>query len=135
MFDYVVGIDRLERLKGIPLKLLAIEHFMDNNPQWMGKVLFVIIGISAKEREEDYRQTQRDVQCLVNKLNTKFHVEGCSPLIHFQEYKEKDAFLSRRMAFFAAVDVFMSTATRFYKYFHCLFIRCLNHRNFDVLMF
>jgi trehalose-6-phosphate synthase len=44
------GIDRLERLKGIPLKLMAIDQFMVENPQWLGKIVFGLIGISAVER-------------------------------------------------------------------------------------
>lgn len=44
------GIDRLERLKGIPLKLMAIDQFITENPQWLGKIVFGLIGISAVER-------------------------------------------------------------------------------------
>lgn len=44
------GMDRLERLKGIPLKLMAIDQFMNENPQWLGKIVFTLIGISAIER-------------------------------------------------------------------------------------
>lgn len=40
----VLGIDRLERLKGIPLKLIAIEQFMEEQPQWRGKLVFSMIG-------------------------------------------------------------------------------------------
>ena len=43
-------MDRLERLKGIPLKLMAIDQFMAENPQWLGKIVFTLIGISAIER-------------------------------------------------------------------------------------
>ena len=38
------GIDRLERLKGIPLKLIAIEQFLEEQPQWRGKLIFNMIG-------------------------------------------------------------------------------------------
>lgn len=41
-----LGIDRLERLKGIPLKLIAIEQFMEEQPQWRGKLVFSMIGKS-----------------------------------------------------------------------------------------
>jgi trehalose-6-phosphate synthase len=102
----------LERLKGIPLKLLAIEKFMTDNEQWKGRLLFVIIGITAKERGDDYFQTLRDVRYLVNRINEKFGAPD-SPLVAFHEYHEKDTLLPRRLAFLAAVDVFMSTATRY----------------------
>ena len=39
-----LGIDRLERLKGIPLKLIAIEQFLEEEPSWRGKLVFNMIG-------------------------------------------------------------------------------------------
>lgn len=39
-----LGIDRLERLKGIPLKLIAIEQFLEEEPNWRGKLIFNMIG-------------------------------------------------------------------------------------------
>merc|ERR1719198_726524 len=64
----VAGIDRLERLKGIPLKLVAIEQFIEENPEWRGKIVFIIIGISARERGDDYLQTQNEVHLLVKRM-------------------------------------------------------------------
>ena len=40
----ILGIDRLERLKGIPLKLIAIEQFLEEEPSWRGKLVFNMIG-------------------------------------------------------------------------------------------
>jgi len=33
----MLGIDRLERIRGIPLKLLAFERFLEKYPEWRGK--------------------------------------------------------------------------------------------------
>jgi trehalose 6-phosphate synthase/phosphatase len=104
----VAGIDRLERLKGIPLKLVAIEDFMDENPCYLGKIVFSILGISAHERGDDYRQTQHDVKMMVARLNSKYGEE----LIYFEEKSERDVRLAQRLSFFAASDILMITATR-----------------------
>jgi trehalose 6-phosphate synthase/phosphatase len=37
----VLGIDRLERIRGIPLKLLAFERLLQKYPEWRGKVVLV----------------------------------------------------------------------------------------------
>jgi trehalose 6-phosphate synthase/phosphatase len=37
----MLGIDRLECVRGIPLKLLAFEKFLQQHPQWLGKVVLV----------------------------------------------------------------------------------------------
>lgn len=103
----ITGIDRLERLKGIPLKLLAIEQFMQENPQWVGKLVFLIIGISAGERAEDHKQTQKDVQILTARINSCFPSPDNTPLIYFEERQERAINIMARLALFAASDVLM----------------------------
>jgi trehalose 6-phosphate synthase/phosphatase len=107
----VAGIDRLERLKGVPLKLMAIEQFMAANSQWLGKICFAIIGVSASERGQDYHQTRHDVKSRVDQLNAKYSRNG-EPLVHFEERQEKDIHLEERLAFFGAADILLITATR-----------------------
>lgn len=109
----VVGIDRLERLKGIPLKLMAISQFLDENPQWRGKLVFALCGVTAGERGRDYKQTLHDVKILVNSLNAEY--AGSDPndkLVYFEERHEKDIRLLHRLSFFAAADILLITATR-----------------------
>eukprot|EP00981_Chlorochromonas_danica_P005361 scaffold1084_cov250-Ochromonas_danica.AAC.12 len=107
----VSGIDRLERLKGIPLRLMAIDQFLEENPQYVGKVVFAFIGISAGERGQDYRQTQHDVRVLVGRLNEKYGQDG-GAMFYFEERHDKDIRLAQRLAYFSAVDILMMTATR-----------------------
>jgi trehalose 6-phosphate synthase/phosphatase len=108
----ISGIDRLERLKGIPLKLMAIDDFLDENPQWVNKVVFPFIGITANERGQDYRQTLHDVQILVKTINEKHEAKARGPVIIFQEKTDREIRLAQRLAYFAASDVLLMTATR-----------------------
>lgn len=34
----MLGVDRLDMIKGIPQKLLAFEKFLEENPDWINKV-------------------------------------------------------------------------------------------------
>ena len=113
----VAGIDRLERLKGIPLKLRAIEEFMCENPEYFGKIIFTIIGITALERGDDYRQTIHDINVTVKVLNDKYgqrnnpsRAANSDLLVHFEERASMP--LAQRLAYFAGSDVLMITATR-----------------------
>eukprot|EP00607_Mallomonas_marina_P007269 CAMPEP_0182418418 /NCGR_PEP_ID=MMETSP1167-20130531/2856_1 /TAXON_ID=2988 /ORGANISM="Mallomonas Sp, Strain CCMP3275" /LENGTH=1137 /DNA_ID=CAMNT_0024592623 /DNA_START=42 /DNA_END=3455 /DNA_ORIENTATION=+ len=109
----IAGIDRLERLKGIPLKLFAIEELMAENPQYRGKLAFVIIGVSAEERQTDYQQTRHDVSIIVSRINKKYSIEGDSvPVVHFEERDDRSIALEQRLAFFAAADILISSALR-----------------------
>ena len=103
----------MERLKGIPLKLNAIDGFISENSNWLGKVVFLIIGISAQERGSDYHQTVRDVKILVDQINSKYNESNGGPLIYFEEKLEKDMKIAQRLAFLGASDIFMSLAARY----------------------
>ena len=37
----IVGIDNTERLKGIQLKLIAFTSFLEEHPEWVGKVVLI----------------------------------------------------------------------------------------------
>lgn len=107
----ISGIDRLERLKGIPLKLMALDQFLEENPKYIGKVVFTFIGISAGERGQDYRQTQNDVRLLTERLNKKYTRNG-EVMFFFEERHDRDIRLAQRLAYFAASDILLMTATR-----------------------
>ena len=39
----IVGVERLDYIKGLPQKLLAFEEFLEENPDFIGKVSKLII--------------------------------------------------------------------------------------------
>ncbi|KAI9912654.1 hypothetical protein PsorP6_004842 [Peronosclerospora sorghi] len=44
----ILGIDRLDNIKGIPHKMLAMEMLLDRFPEWQHHVVLVQIGISSR---------------------------------------------------------------------------------------
>jgi trehalose-6-phosphate synthase len=92
----------MERIKGIPLKLSAIELFAEHCPAWVDKVVFAIIGVSAEERLEDYKETQRDIAEMISRINAKH-----PGLVYFEERKAENIMLSDRLQFFAAADILL----------------------------
>jgi trehalose 6-phosphate synthase/phosphatase len=77
------AIDRLGSLKGIPLKLLAMEQFLWQCPEWVGKVVLIQVGISAFERGDNYTKTKNEVAKMVNRIN-----EMWPGTVQFQECSE-----------------------------------------------
>jgi len=101
------AIDRLESLKGIPLKLLGLERFLSRCPEWVGKIVLIQVGISAFERGDDYAKTKREVVETVNRLNQTW-----PGTVHFQECAESEMRLQQRMALLRAADVALVTPIR-----------------------
>ena len=101
------AIDRLESLKGIPLKLIALERFLQRCPEWAGKIVLIQVGISAFERGDDYTATRNEVIAMVTKINERW-----PNTIQFQECAESEMRLQQRMALLRAADVVMVTTIR-----------------------
>jgi trehalose 6-phosphate synthase/phosphatase len=103
----ICGIDRLESLKGIPLKLLGLERFLQRRPEWVGRVVLVQVGISAPERGDDYHQAKAEITKLVQKINSTW-----PGTVQFQECQESEMRLQQRMALLRASDVIVMTTIR-----------------------
>lgn len=101
------GIDRLESLKGIPLKLLGLERFLTRSPEWVGKIVLIQVGISAYERGDDYLRTRTEVNKIVDKINSVW-----PGTVQFQECAESEMRLQQRMALLRASDTVIVTAIR-----------------------
>ena len=111
----IAGIDRLERLKGLPLKLLAFEQFLGEHPAWVGRVVLAQLGLQAPERGGDYKATRAEVNKLVKRINARFGGAYAAPAepkpgwvygaVVYRECKEADAKLRDRLALLAGADV------------------------------
>lgn len=101
------AIDRLESLKGIPLKMLGIERFLLRCPEWIGKIVLIQVGISAFERGDDYVKTRNEIKEIVSKINKKW-----PGTVQFEECTEEKMRLQQRMALLRAADVCMVTSIR-----------------------
>jgi Trehalose-6-phosphate synthase len=101
------AIDRMESLKGIPLKMLGLERFLIKCPEWVGKVVLIQVGISAFERGDDYVRTKKEIHAMVNSINKVW-----PGTVEFQECTEAEMRLSQRMALMKAADVVMVSPIR-----------------------
>lgn len=68
----IVGVDRLDYIKGIPHKLHALEVFLTKHPEWVGKVVFVQVAVPSRQDVEDYQNLRTVINELVGKINGQF---------------------------------------------------------------
>uniref|UniRef100_A0A7S3Q2V3 CBM20 domain-containing protein n=1 Tax=Chaetoceros debilis TaxID=122233 RepID=A0A7S3Q2V3_9STRA len=101
------AIDRMESLKGIPLKMLGLERFLNMCPEWVGKIVLIQVGISAFERGDDYVRTKKETLAMVAKINKIW-----PGTVQFQECSEAEMRLPQRIALMRASDVIMVTPIR-----------------------
>ena len=54
-WQVMLGVDRLDMIKGIPQKLLAFEKFLEENPEWRDMVLLVQIAVPSRTDVPEYQ--------------------------------------------------------------------------------
>ncbi|KAJ1727456.1 Trehalose-6-P synthase/phosphatase complex synthase subunit [Coemansia biformis] len=104
----IVGVDRLDYIKGVPQKLLAFEHFLATHPKYVGKVVLVQVAVPSRGDVEEYRQLISSVNELVGRINGRFGTVEYTP-IHFLH---KSVTFPELVSLYAVADVCLITSTR-----------------------
>lgn len=78
----IVGVDRLDYIKGVPQKLHAFEVFLTEHPEMVGKVILIQLAIPSRGDVEEYQNLRASVNELVGRINGKFGTADFVP-IHF----------------------------------------------------
>lgn len=104
----MVGVDRLDYIKGVPQKLHALEVFLTDHPEWIGKVVLVQVAVPSRQDVEEYQNLRAVVNELVGRINGKFGTVEFVP-IHFMH---KSVNFDELIALYAVSDVCLVTSTR-----------------------
>ncbi|MCE5347023.1 MAG: trehalose-6-phosphate synthase [Bacteroidales bacterium] len=67
-----IGIDRIDYTKGLIEKFLAIERFLEKNPEYVGKFTFVQIGAPSRTQLKSYSDMVSAVENEANRINLRF---------------------------------------------------------------
>ncbi|KZZ97037.1 alpha,alpha-trehalose-phosphate synthase [Ascosphaera apis ARSEF 7405] len=104
----MVGVDRLDYIKGVPQKLHALEVFLTEHPEWVGKVVLVQVAVPSRQDVEEYQNLRAVVNELVGRINGKFGTVEFMP-IHFLH---KSVNFDELIALYAVSDVCVVSSTR-----------------------
>lgn len=104
----IVGVDRLDYIKGVPQKLHALEIFLTEHPEWIGKVVLVQLAVPSRGDVEEYQNLRATVNELVGRINGRFGTVEFMP-IHFMH---KSVSFEELTAMYAVSDACLVTSTR-----------------------
>lgn len=104
----LVGVDRLDYIKGVPQKLHALEIFLSEHPEWIGKVVLVQVAIPSREDVEEYQNLRAVVNELVGRINGRFGSIEFMP-IHFLH---QSVDFEELTALYAVSDACLVSSTR-----------------------
>lgn len=104
----LLGVDRLDYIKGVPQKLHAFEVFLSNHPEWIEKVVLIQVAIPSRENVEEYQHLEQVVNELVGKINGRFGTVEFTP-IHFLHKSVK---FDELVALYSIADACVVSSTR-----------------------
>lgn len=104
----MVGVDRLDYVKGVPQKMRAFEILLETHPEWVGKVVLIQVAIPTRGEVEEYRNLRHLVNELVGRINGKFGTIEYTP-IHFLH---RSVDFAELLALYAVSDVCVVASTR-----------------------
>ena len=68
----ILGVDRLDYMKGIPHNLRAFDRFLEYHPEWVSSCAFVQLAVPSRQDIDEYRQLKRQVHELVGSICGKY---------------------------------------------------------------
>jgi len=105
----ILGVDRLDYIKGIQHKLVAFGIFLDQHPEWASSCVLVQFAVPSRKEVPEYQRLQRQVHELVGQLCGKHsNIESGVPLI----YLDASVSFSDLVALYAVADVALITSLR-----------------------
>nr|GEY21955.1 alpha,alpha-trehalose-phosphate synthase [UDP-forming] 1-like [Tanacetum cinerariifolium] len=104
----MLGVDRLDMIKGIPQKILAFEKFLEENPYWRDKVVLLQIAVPTRTDVPEYQKLTSQVHEIVGRINGRFGTLTTVPIHHLDRSLDFQALC----ALYAVTDIAIVTSLR-----------------------
>jgi trehalose 6-phosphate synthase len=85
-----IGVDRLDYTKGILERFLAVERFLELEPEWIGKFVFIQIAAPSRSSIDEYQNYDARVRALARRINDKFSNKHHEPILLKIEHYDPD---------------------------------------------
>jgi alpha,alpha-trehalose-phosphate synthase [UDP-forming] len=126
----IIGVDRMDYIKGIPHKLLAMERFLALYPERCKDVVLIQIGVPSRTGVQEYQHLAASVNEMVGRINGRFGTLTHSPV----HYIHRSVVPSELVALYNLADVCLVTSIRdgmnlvSHEYVMCQSQSCEPHR-------
>jgi glucosylglycerol-phosphate synthase len=104
----ILAVGRTDYTKGVRETLLSFERLLERRSELHRKVKLIVISVRAASGMRIYRDTQRDIEALVGRINGHFASLGWTPVLLFSNAIPFD----RVVAYYHMADVCLTTPLR-----------------------
>ncbi|TMW60904.1 hypothetical protein Poli38472_000946 [Pythium oligandrum] len=129
-YKIIIGVDRMDYIKGIPHRLLAMERFLSMYPERRENVVMIQIGVPSRTGVVEYQNLISSVNELVGRINGQYGTLTHSPV----HYINRSVTPSELVALYNVADVCLVTSLRdgmnlvSHEYVMCQTRSCEPHR-------
>ncbi|MBK8714723.1 MAG: bifunctional alpha,alpha-trehalose-phosphate synthase (UDP-forming)/trehalose-phosphatase [Deltaproteobacteria bacterium] len=104
----ILGVERLDYSKAIPLKLMAYEEFLRRDPRRAAENVLVQVVVPSRLDTEDYRDLKDEIEQQVGRINGLYGTPGVTPI----EYLHRQFDTDELAPLYRAADVGIVTPAR-----------------------
>ena len=72
----IIGVDRLDYIKGISPRFNAPESFLGKHTEWVGKLVMIQVAIPSREDVKEYRGLASNLHRQAERINHKYGKDG-----------------------------------------------------------
>ena len=101
----MLGVDRLDYSKGIPLRLQAFKNALKLSPELRGKITLIQIVVPSREDIADYQKLKAEIEGLVSEINGIFAEPGWVPV----QYLFRSVPRNELIAYYRAASIALVT--------------------------
>lgn len=104
----IIGVDRLDYIKGLTLKLKAYDAFLDEHKELKNKVVLIQVAVPSREDVKEYQDLETEISTMVGKIDGKHATPDGSPLV----YMHRSVPFTELTALYAIADACLLTSMR-----------------------
>ena len=101
-----IGVDRIDYTKGIVEKFLAVERFLEKNPEYQGKFTFVQIGAPSRTFIKSYSDMIIAAEKEVERINNRFKSKNWKAILFLKRHHSHEEITP----FYSSADFCMVTS-------------------------
>jgi len=79
----ILSIDRMDYSKGIPNRIKAFEHFLEQYPEFIENVRLIMLVVPSRSNVPQYKRLKKETDELVGRLNGRFATINWTPIWYF----------------------------------------------------
>ena len=102
------SVDRLDYTKGITHRLSGFEHFLKLYPQWIEKIVFILVVVPSRQIVSKYNERKKLIEEEIGRINGKYSTLQWQPII----YRYSTLSFSELLAMYSVSDAALITPLR-----------------------